>query len=263
MYNVDGLRICLWTCPRTDRLHYTQTSTASNIIMGITSPTYEEGWMMSLQEKKMYLGSAGVIRAGGPGDNGESDKGNERPVFEQDHVPACWHSLPQEFWEEMIHSFSLKAVFIPTVMDDHAAMACIMTGTPAVLMLFSEGQRELLRTRLLKRIWEEFRNPQSKLHEVGISTLIGTVIQRAKVAKGAHGDVAKVTPKSKGKWGKMAKDQSEEEGTEPKMTKKRKGKAKQLNAKAKQSKKTKQDTDEESVDDADSSVGAESLDISD
>lgn len=260
MYNVDGLRICLWTCPRTDRLHYNQTSTASNIIMGITSPTYEEGWMMSQQEKKACLGSAGLIRAGGPGDNGESDKGNDRPVFEHDHVPACWHSLPQEFWEEMIHSFGLKAVFIPTVMDDHAAMACIMTSTPAVLMLFSEGQRELLRTRLLKRIWEEYRNPQSKLHQVGVSTLIG-VIQRAKVAKGAH--VAKVTPKSKGKWGKMAKDKSEEEGAEPKMMKKRKGKAKQLNAKAKQSKKTKQDTDDESMYDGADSSGAVSLDISD
>ena len=234
----------MWTCPRTDRLHYTQTSTASNIIMGITSPTYEEGWMMSLQEKKVCLGSAGLIRAGGPGDNGESDKGNERPFFEQDLVPACWHSLPQEFWEEMIHSFGLKAVFIPTVMDDHAAMACIMTGTPAVLMLFSEGQRELLRTRLLKRIWEEYRNPQSKLHQVGISTLIG-VMQRAKVANGAH--VAKVTPKS----------------AEPKMMKKRKGKAKQLNAKAKQSKKTKQDTDDESMYDGADSSGAVSLDISD
>jgi hypothetical protein len=153
-------------------LHYTGTTPNSNIIMGITSRKFEDGWMLTKSEKTKFLGTAGLIRAGGPCD--DADKGVDRPSFVDDKVPACWHSLRCEFWEELIHSFAFEAVFVPTVMDDQPAMACIVSGTPGVLMLFSEEQRTLMRARLLSLIWEHFRDPSSKLYQVGVSNIIGT-----------------------------------------------------------------------------------------
>lgn len=168
-------------------MHYTSTSMASNMITGITSQKYEKGWMLTKEQKNAFLGSAGSIRAGGATE--ESEK-SDRPTFENDLIPACWHSMPREFFEELIHSFGLKAVFVATVMDDNAAMACIVSGTPAVMMLFSEEQRTLLRERLLKLIWLEFRNPQSKLYEAALSKVIGAAKQDKDVAR-----TKKSTPK--------------------------------------------------------------------
>lgn len=156
---------------RPARIHYTQTTPNSNMILGITSEKLEDGWMLSKPQKNAFLGTAGLIRAGGPGD--EADKLVDRPTFADDKVPACWHSLPREFWEELIHSYAFAALFVPTVMDEQAAMACIITGTPGVFMAFSEDQRTLLRERLLTLIWQEFRDPQSKLHQAGVSKIIG------------------------------------------------------------------------------------------
>lgn len=220
---------------RTERLHYTSTSVATNIIMGITSEKYEKGWMLTKAEKTAFLGSAGSIRAGGPSEEGQK---TDRPTFENDLVPACWHSLPREFFEELIHSFGLKAVFVPTVMDDNAAMACIISGTPAVMMLFSEEQRTLLRERLLKLIWQEFRDPHSKLYEAGVSKVIGTPQGQAVVRK----PTPKKAANKKGKKDEEPDDDDElDDESEPVVRSGRKAAPKRNKPKAKaaQSKKRK------------------------
>jgi hypothetical protein len=168
---------------RAARLHYNATSPNSNIITGITSEKLEDGWMFSKAQKTAFLGVAGLIRAGGPGD--EADKLFDRPTFHDDKVPACWHSMPREFWEEIIHSYAFTAVFVPTVMDDQAAMACIISGTPGVFMVFTEEQRTLLRERLLALIWLEFRDPQSRLYQAGVSKIIGAKAAAKAVGKAA------------------------------------------------------------------------------
>ncbi len=204
---------------RTARLHYTATTPQSNIIMGITSQKLEEGWMLSKTQKVAFLGIAGLVRAGGPGD--EADKLVDRPTFADDKVPACWHSLQRVFWEELIHSFALVAVFVPTVMDDQAAMACIITGTPGVLMVFSEEQRTLLRERLLTLIWQEFRDPQSKLFQAGVSKIIGAQATAKAIGKAAP--TVRAAQASKGK--KKTEEGEEEEEKKPKTEKRKAPKA--------------------------------------
>jgi hypothetical protein len=244
---------------RAARLHYNDTSPNSNIINGITSEKLEDGWMLSKAQKTAYLGVAGLIRAGGPGD--EADKLFDRPTFHDDKVPACWHSLPREFWEELIHSYAFTAVFVPTVMDDQAAMACIISGTPGVFMVFTEEQRTLLRERLLALIWQEFRDPQSRLYQAGVSKIIGAKAAAKAIVKAAPtGEEA--TRRVRTAQAKIKKTQEgapqEEERPKRKALKEKKDKSE----KVKKAKKTPARKSAEEADDEDTDEATSSLDLS-
>lgn len=244
---------------RPARLHYTGTTPNSNIIMGITSQKLDDGWMLSKPQKTAFVGIAGLVRAGGPGD--EADKSVDRPTFVDDKVPACWHSLPREFWEELIHSFAFAAVFVPTVMDDQAAMACIITGTPGVLMVFSEEQRTLLRERLLTLIWQEFRDPLSKLYQAAVSKIIGTKATAKATGKGAPtgAETLRRVRAAQAKGDKKSGDGAPEEEEKPK---RKAPKAKKESGASSRKKKAKKVVKPEEAGD-ESAEESSSLDLSD
>jgi hypothetical protein len=175
--------------------------------------------------------------------------------------------LQRVFWEELIHSFALVAVFVPTVMDDQAAMACIITGTPGVFMVFSEEQRTLLRERLLTLIWQEFRDPQSKLFQAGVSKIIGAQATAKAIGKAAPtGEETRRVRAAQALKGKKKTEEGEEE--EEKKPKTEKRKAPKASKKGKQEKvkkaKTRKSAEEEDDDeDGELQETSSDLDLSD
>ena len=68
---------------RVERMHFTSTTLATNVIQGIGVPLYDQLWLVNKKEKGNIIGGSGLVRAGGIIPDEEK---TERPDLAEDRV---------------------------------------------------------------------------------------------------------------------------------------------------------------------------------
>eukprot|EP00971_Amphidinium_carterae_P125458 2485244-Amphidinium_carterae.1 len=88
-------------------------------------------------------------------------------------TPMCWHGLPVELYEELIHSFQLSAVVLATTMDELGCIAGIRMKVPVVACCFTQDHIDALRQRVEDVVWCEMQDEASDLYEAGLVKALG------------------------------------------------------------------------------------------
>ena len=205
-----------------ERLHHSSTSTRSDIIQGLKVPAFETTWLVTHQEKTEMLGGNGVVRTGGGQEEWEKYERPSLRRLEQPAEPANWHSVSQEFYEELIWSYGLHILVVTTVMDDMAAMAGICRKTPVVLLVFTPAQKQQLHERLQQAVWNEMRVATSSLHEPGLTKLLGSASnitgERLKRPRGVGKPKVVAKKRARRNKPKREEDHEDEEEEDPAQT---------------------------------------------
>ena len=119
-----------------------------------------ECWTTTWAIKKLvYAGN--IIKVGGTdgytddnkpqqGDSLEEEPAKEKVTARSDEMeePLFFHAMPMEFFEELIHDFSLGAIICIGVGDGAAALACLRQRVPFTGFCLTEEHKTRVRVRL-------------------------------------------------------------------------------------------------------------------
>ena len=155
-----------------ERKHFQGTSMRGNMIQGISLPDWESTWMVSKQKKAAILGGVGSVQVGGSPD--PVTEVGEKPSFDHDLIPVCWHGLPPELYEEFFFSFGLKSCVLATTMDENGCLAAIFSKVPVVAVCFCEDHIQALRQRLEEKVWAAMADPNSDIYDAEFAKIVGS-----------------------------------------------------------------------------------------
>ena len=169
----DTLRLTAQPWPKrtltiVKRLHYdgnTENDAMGPVIMpNLDNP--EECWIENWETKKEVYG-ANIIRVGGTDGYIDDNKLERGDILGEDFEevnkkakqrtadmtePLFFHAMPAEFFEELIHDYSLGAIICIGVGDGAAALACLRHGVPFTGFCLTEEHKTLVRARLEERM---------------------------------------------------------------------------------------------------------------
>ena len=161
----------------------------------------ESLWKVRHKEKGTLYGKA-MVQVGGAveGDPGpEVDPGPKG----NDLVPFSWHSLPPEFYEELVHSYEGSGIIDLTCTDVVAPLACVKLRKPYWGLCHTQEHRDALQEALVNAIFRAMQNPSDKLYE---PTLLDALPESARLPE------AKPKPEKKKKNKKQPKKDDEDLG---------------------------------------------------
>ena len=88
--------------------------------------------------------------------------------------PVGYHSKPLALYDELDHSYSIKAWIDLTALDKSMALMCILKRKPYFGFTLTDYHLAELRKRLVKCTLAEFRNANSPLHQPEFSSAAGS-----------------------------------------------------------------------------------------
>ncbi|CAE7207986.1 unnamed protein product [Symbiodinium sp. KB8] len=184
--------------PVRDRKHYKGNSTG-DLLEDIERPDLDKEWSMPWGQKKKLYGRKHLIEVGGKTENAD-DAGRE-PRTDAVLEPVCYHSMPAEFYDELVHMFYAKLVIDLCPSDGKLAFTAIKHRIGYVGITYNAEHAAFLEERLVHLIREQMTVPSSPLYNIQYSTAVG-----ARAPEPAGTD----KPKPKSKRGKRKKDATEE-----------------------------------------------------
>ena len=95
-----------------------------------------------------------------------------KPVGEDGCEPMCWHSMSHKFYEELIHSFSVRVVLDLTCLDGLFPVASILTKTPYIGVVFSEEHRQAMHSYLVNTVFAEMQSEGSPIYQAGLVEIL-------------------------------------------------------------------------------------------
>ena len=119
-----------------------------------------------------------------------------------DKEPVSFHGNSVDWYMEVMHSFWACSFTDCTPLTENAGLASIMTGIPYVGLAFNDFHAEKLRARLVDRVYREFTNPSSRLHQpISVVELLGDSKRKREdeESDGAGGAEGKQGKESEGK----------------------------------------------------------------
>ena len=179
-------------------------------------------WQLSFKDKKSVLGP-NIVAVGGKGSKHEramveaEDEPEERRTDETNE-PVFYHSLPCNFWAEVIHSCSALAVLDLSASDEALPLACLRAGIPYTGLVMTPMHRTMLLQRLLMCTLSAAADESDPLYDCNLVSAIapadpapaaGPADTKAKAKKRAVPD-GKAAPAAKKKAPKKAAPPAEE-----------------------------------------------------
>ena len=126
---------------------------------------------MSKRVKDAFLGEDGTVLAGG-----SCPHAAPKPALKQKDVevePACWFSMPECWYLELLHSFELGGLVECNPLDVYCPIACIKQKIPYVGLALTDALAQALEKQLTKILWNSYQDPNSPVYEAGLATLLG------------------------------------------------------------------------------------------
>ena len=125
---------------RRHRAYYEGFSSA-NVLRGLKLPTLPEMWTLTFAEKKSCYGSA-MHAVGGPTSGVE---GNKEKRSDPSIEPFCYHSLPVDFYREIIETDVRPQIVLDWCAGDgQAAAACLANRTSYIGACHTSKHRDAL-----------------------------------------------------------------------------------------------------------------------
>ncbi|CAE7516972.1 unnamed protein product [Symbiodinium sp. CCMP2592] len=210
--------------PTKKRLHF-QGNNKGSLLGPIVMNRHEESWRLSPADRTNVLGSACKVLVGGA-----DQQRTPKPVFDDGKDPICWHSPPDKFYAEVIHSWCVGAIVNATETDGLCALEALKQKVPYLGICHTEAHCEKLRERIIRLVWEESLKEKSPLYSAPICKILcvqkavaspkrkrlnlgsQASSKRSKIMLSGQGQGGKVlvTPKGRGK-GKGKKAQVSDE----------------------------------------------------
>ncbi|CAE7417237.1 unnamed protein product [Symbiodinium sp. CCMP2592] len=138
-----------------------QRSTISSVIGPGELPQWKDLWRETSDTKKAIYGHSGKILASGP----SPDPKMEKPSFGDEREPVHWHSMPTTVVEEVLHTFQIGVLLDASMADESVGLACLRMKVSYLGMAWTAKHAELLSNRLKQRLWAEFKDQKSPLHQ--------------------------------------------------------------------------------------------------
>ncbi len=128
MYLVSAKPLMTWLPHRT-RLHFSDAgaTNGSDWLGPMALPGLDDLWKLPWGQKKIY-GPARRVLAGGPTEEPGDDHKKMKPRSDSDVEAVAFHTKTVQFYEELLHSYKVKALFILTGSDINPAIACLRKG---------------------------------------------------------------------------------------------------------------------------------------
>jgi len=139
-------KICL---PERPRKHFEGTN-CGDAISCLKVPPPDQVWCLPWKDKKSLYGKKMLIAVGGRSDG----VGDQTMTKRGDAVkePVCYHPMPFEFYDEVIHSYFVNRVFDLTCTDDELAYTSLCNKLGYVGICYTEEGAMLLLNRLKERL---------------------------------------------------------------------------------------------------------------
>lgn len=210
---VAHARVCL---PERRRKHY-GGSTSGDLIAGLEVPDLSTEWQVSWKQKKALYGKKNLIPVGGKTKGAEEGE-DDTPERKTDTtiLPVCFHGMPINFYNEMIHTFYAKAVVDLTPLDGKFAWASLQQRVGYIGICFTDEHAELLYGHLRDLMRAEMGDPSSKLFNKEYAKSTGVLDQQtpepAPPPKGKRG----TSGRGRGRGGRRADSQEPPKGPEEK-----------------------------------------------
>ena len=131
--------------------------------------TKAELWCVKQRDKGKLYGP-NLVEAGGKveGDNPEEDPA-ARPA---DKVPLTWHSMPVDYYEELMHSYNIFAWWDLTASDPVLPMLCVRKKTSYLGVCYTTEHAAAFEKECVRLIFKAMQDPKDTLYEAELADLI-------------------------------------------------------------------------------------------
>ena len=157
--------------PERSRKHY-PGSTSGDTIMGVAATEAEMEWTMSWADKKALYGKKNLIAVGGKTKGASPDDVVERKT-DSTQVPVTHHGMPPAWYDELIHTFFVKAIVDLTPLDAKFAWQAVLNRVGYVGIAFTEEHQTMIYARLVEQMKIEMCQTGSKLYNAQYAKAAG------------------------------------------------------------------------------------------
>ena len=153
-------------CKPRDYKHYAG-STACNLIGPVVMPAWHPDacWHESLAIKKEIYTSTNLIAVGGTVEDPTGGEMQIAPRTQDSLEPVFYHSLPAQFYQELIDGFQLKAVLDLSPGPGEAALAAYTRKVNYVGVCFSAEHQARMMAHLEARILKAMATDSHELYD--------------------------------------------------------------------------------------------------
>ena len=201
--------------PERPRKHYEGTN-CGDLLIGVEIPPLENEWHVSVKEKAVYLGKKKLIDPASAGSAVAAPAGSAAEAREDAvQVPFCYHSMPENFYAELIHMFFAKLVLDLTPFDARFAWVALRSRIGYCGLANNEEHAEAMRRQLRHLTFKGMLDQNSGLYNAAYAAAVEqhspppagqTSVAKGKVkAKAAASKAPPPEPKPKGEAKPKAK----------------------------------------------------------
>ena len=221
--------------PSRPRRHYAGSS-SGDLMSGVAVPPLEAEWKLSWRDKKLLYGKKNLIPVGG-----KTDGGAEEPATMDRNKnlpePVCFHNMPEQWYDELLHTYYAKLVLDLSPLDGRFALQCLRNRVGYVAICFNDDHVKFLQEYLLQQLQSDMKDSKSPLFNQAFASAVlgqdGSAASadakaKAKAKAGASTAVkakAKTKSKAKAKRCTTTTGQGEAEGEGTSQPKKKARKA--------------------------------------
>ena len=177
---------------RRDRKVYRGTTNGS-VIGPVEVANYNDQWLVMKKVKELMLGEHGKVLAS----HGCPDAAPKPDIKlkSQEVEPACWFSMPESWYAELLHSFELGGLLDCNPLDIDCALACIKQKVPYIGLALTETMAQAMEKQLTLKLWEAYQDQKSALFQTGLVALISNKSKK----RGSAGSGGQSPQRKKGK----------------------------------------------------------------
>ena len=147
-------------------------SNCSDTLGPLQRPAKTYVWCVK-QTAKSKLYGASLVEVGG---RVEGDAGVEADPGPKPHeqVPFCWHTKPTEYYEELMHAYTITDWWDLTAVDVTLPMLAMRKKFAYLGVCHTKEHQEALAEECIERVFKAMQDPQDVLYESRLSDLLKT-----------------------------------------------------------------------------------------
>jgi hypothetical protein len=172
--------------PERQRKHF-PGSTSGDTIYGVGKPELGTEWTVPWKDKKEMYGKKNLIPVGGKTEGADPDDPPAERKTDATEVPFVYHGMPAVWYEELIHTFFVKAIVDLTPGDAKFAWQALINRIGYVGIVFTPAHGAAITKRLKDQIKEEMIKPGSRMFNAQYARAAGVETTAASGDAGGGG----------------------------------------------------------------------------
>ena len=93
--------------------------------------------------------------------------------LDEDIEPVCWMDRPKVLYQELSHMVKAQAWICFTSLDDQLPEHCVENKIPYLGFVLTDDHKQLLRKRIISRVFACFQDEGSPLFQPGLLEILG------------------------------------------------------------------------------------------